>query len=83
MPDPDILTALDMLEHCRFAYKAYAQTCAYPMDPFFESHGKGVWQGARDRLMEALHKRLGTSELVAKFDPVQYNIAATYLSRDR
>src|SRR4051812_38259106 len=44
MPDPDIETARIMLEFCRFAYKAYAQTCVYPMDPFYESHGAGVWQ---------------------------------------
>ena len=77
MPDPDILTALTMLEHCRFAYKAYAQTCVHPMDPFYESHGKGVWQGARDRVMEEILKRLGTSEMVAKFDPVQYKLDET------
>jgi hypothetical protein len=77
MPHPDILVALDMLEHCRFAYKSYAQACTYPMDPFYESHGGGVWQGARDRVMAEVHKRAGTSELVAKFDPVQYNLDET------
>jgi hypothetical protein len=32
-------TALDM---CRFAYKMYAQTLWFPLDPFFETYGIGA-----------------------------------------
>ncbi|MFT3765652.1 MAG: hypothetical protein QM820_09070 [Minicystis sp.] len=77
MPDPDIMTALRMLEYCRFAYKAYAQTCVTPMDPFFEAHGEGVWQGARDRVMEHIHKALNTDVDIRKFDPILYNLKET------
>jgi|JI6StandDraft_1071083.scaffolds.fasta_scaffold69871_2 hypothetical protein len=31
-------TARALLEACRFSYKMFAQSCTYPMDPFFESN---------------------------------------------
>ncbi|MDC0711411.1 hypothetical protein POL68_23270 [Stigmatella sp. ncwal1] len=72
---PDTETALEMLEYCRFAYKAYAQSCVYPMDPFYEAHGEGVWQGARDRLMARVHERLGSPKGLQKFDPLEYDFS--------
>ncbi|NBD12352.1 lipase family protein [Corallococcus silvisoli] len=71
---PDVETALEMLEYCRFAYKAYAQTCTYPLDPFYEAHGAGKWQGARDRVMAHVHKLMDSDEDVRKFDPIEYNL---------
>lgn len=71
---PDIETALVMLEYCRFSYKSYAQTCVYPMDPFFEAHGEGIWQGARDRVMARVHEERGSHADVRKFDPIEYDL---------
>lgn len=84
----NLLTARRMLEHCRFAYKAYAQSCAFPMDPFYETHGEG--DSARTRIMEKIHADLGSprnaplwravmpfvgrSTGVDKFDPIEYNM---------
>ncbi|MBL4850462.1 MAG: hypothetical protein JKY65_33510 [Planctomycetes bacterium] len=78
-----------MLEHCRFAYKMYAQGCAFPLDPFYESHGKGG-DGPRERLIKKIHQDLGSpkkaplwravmpfvgrSTGVDKFDPVEYTL---------
>ena len=47
---PSMIAARVALERCRFAYKAYAQTLRFPMDPFFESWGPGfsVSEQARD-----------------------------------
>lgn len=61
-----------MLEYCRFAYKAYAQTCSYPMDPFYEAHAAG--DSARERLALALHQRAGTQGDAQKFDPIAYDL---------
>jgi hypothetical protein len=77
MTHPNYLTALDMLEHCRFVYRAYAQTCVYPMDPFFESHGEGAWQSARDRLMAVVHKERRSPVEARKFDPIEYDLEHT------
>lgn len=77
MSHPNPLTALDMLEYCRFIYRTYAQSCVYPMDPFFESHGKGVWQGARDRLIAAIHDRLESPKELRRFDPIEYDLEHT------
>ncbi|GMT96830.1 hypothetical protein KH5H1_09490 [Corallococcus caeni] len=74
MPHPNAETALEMLEYCRFAYKAYAQSCVYPMDPFYESHGAGLWQGARDRVLARVHKLRGSEAHVHKFDPIEYDL---------
>lgn len=71
------MTALTMLEYCRFAYKAYAQSCVYPMDPFYESHGEGFLQTARDRVMVHVHNTLKLDEDTHKFDPVEYNLKRT------
>lgn len=64
--------ARDMLEACRFSYKMFAQTCTYPMDPFFESTGKP--DDARTRLMASVHAAYKTSADVTKFDPVDYDL---------
>src|SRR4051812_42690558 len=70
----NLILARSMLEYCRFAYKAYTQTCKYPLDPFFESDG----EGPRDEVMEAIHRFLGTEETPAsKFDPVEYILDRT------
>lgn len=74
MAQPDVLTALEMLEYCRFAYKSYAQTCRYPMDPFYEAHGEGFVQGARDRVMAHVHKTLNANADSHKFDPIAYDL---------
>jgi hypothetical protein len=68
----NIKLARAMLEACRFSYKAYAQSCSYPLDPFFESHGAS--DSARDRLMESVHADYKTSADAAKFDPVDYDL---------
>lgn len=84
--------ARQMLEYCRFAYKLYAQSCAFPLDPFFESHGLGG-DDARTRLCKQIHKDLGSpreappwravmplvgrSTGVDKFDPVEYLLDST------
>lgn len=84
--------ARQMLEHCRFSYKMYAQSCAYPMDPFYESHGHGG-DAARERLCKKIHSDLGSpreapnwravmpfvgrSTGVDKFDPVEYKLDET------
>jgi lipase (class 3) len=77
MAQPDILTALEMLEYCRFAYKSYAQTCVYPMDPFYEAHGEGFLQGARDRVMAYVHNSLKLDGDSQKFDPIEYDLKRT------
>lgn len=77
MPHPNFTMALHMLEFCRFIYRAYAQTCVYPMDPFFEAHGEGKWQGARDRLIEWIHTSRGTPKELRKFDPIEYDLEHT------
>ncbi|MFL5355966.1 lipase family protein [Archangium sp.] len=77
MPQPDSLTALEMLEYCRFAYKSYAQTCVYPMDPFYEAHGEGFVQGARDRVMAYVHNSLELDGDSHKFDPIEYDLKRT------
>jgi len=77
MPQADIETALEMLEYCRFAYKAYAQGCAYPMDPFYEAHGEGFSQTARDRVMAYVHKSLELDDDSQKFDPIEYDLKNT------
>lgn len=90
-PAKNLVNARRMLEHCRFAYKAYAQSCAYSMDPFYETHGSG--DSARTRIMEKIHSDLesprnaplwravmpfvGRSTGVDKFDPVEYNLDKT------
>jgi hypothetical protein len=68
-----------MLEYCRFAYKAYAQSCAFPLDPFYESWGPGFKKlpSARDRLIKKIHEQLGTSGDARKFDPVAYKLDKT------
>lgn len=73
----NFMLARQMLEHCRFAYKLYAQTCVYPMDPFYEAHGEGTLQTARDRLMAKVHEAKGTSADVKKFDPIEYDFTKT------
>ncbi|RKI50972.1 hypothetical protein D7Y27_00640 [Corallococcus sp. AB004] len=82
MPHPNAQTALDMLEYCRFAYKAYAQGCVYPMDPFYESHGAGMWQGARDRVLAQVHRLLGSEADSHKFDPIEYDLRTPPNPRD-
>src|SRR5687767_8398230 len=77
MAQPDVLTALEMLEYCRFAYKSYAQTCVYPMDPFYEAHGEGFVQGARDRVMAYVHDSLKLDDGSQKFDPIEYDLKRT------
>lgn len=69
--------ARKMLEYCRFSYKLYAQTCVYPMDPFYEAHGEGTLQGARDRLMAKIHVDKGTQGDEKKFDPIEYDFTNT------
>lgn len=64
--------AREMLEACRFSYKMYAQSCQYPLDPFFESHGAS--DSARNRLMAAVHGDYRTSSDITKFDPVDYDL---------
>jgi hypothetical protein len=62
----DLMIAREMLEYCRFIYKAYAQTLAYPMDPFYESHGKeGLLKSTRKRVMKLTNGQ-------SKFDPIEY-----------
>lgn len=82
MPHPNAQTALEMLEYCRFAYKAYAQGCVYPMDPFYESHGAGMWQGARDRVLARVHKLRGSAADLHKFDPIEYDLKTPPNPRD-
>lgn len=77
MPQPDSLIALEMLEYCRFAYKSYAQGCLYPMDPFYEAHGEGFIQGARDRVMAYVHESLELDADSHKFDPIEYDLTQT------
>jgi hypothetical protein len=71
-----MLMARNCLELCRFAYKAYAQSCQFPMDPFYESWGPGfkVLESARDRLMAHIHDTLETPQSSdnRKFDPLLY-----------
>ena len=78
---PSILTARINLERCRFAYKAYAQSCKFPMDPFFESWGEGFSMSstARDRLMSHVHDEEHTPQSSdnRKFDPVLYHLDRT------
>ena len=63
-----------MLEWCRFAYKAYAQTCVYPIDPFYESRGKGTQ--ARDGMMAQIHKHRKSVDRCRELDPVLYRLDA-------
>ncbi len=74
-----IKTARTMLEYCRFAYKGFAQSCAFPLDPFFESWGPGfkMMPSARDRLMGLIHEELKTRAEDRKFDPIAYRLAET------
>jgi hypothetical protein len=71
--------ARQMLEACRFIYKAYAQTCVYPLDPFFEAQhglliGKGMYKDtARTRLMAEVHQQYKSTE--TKLDPVEYDLS--------
>lgn len=78
---PSMIAARVALERCRFAYKAYAQTLRFPMDPFFESWGPGfsVSEQARDRLMKHVHDEEQTprSSDNRKFDPVLYYLDRT------
>lgn len=71
-----MLMARTCLELCRFAYKAYAQSCQFPMDPFYESWGPGfkVMESSRDRLMAHIHDTLETPRGSdnRKFDPLLY-----------
>ncbi len=69
---PNTKLARQMLDACRFIYKAYAQTCTYPLDPFFECHGDS--DAPRSRLMEKIHAEYRTSSDVLKFDPVDYDL---------
>jgi len=72
--------AKDMLEHCRFAYKAYAQTLLSPMDPFFEGWGAGYkfTTSARDRMMEHTHNELKTKAGEDReMDPILYCLEST------
>jgi hypothetical protein len=70
----NLTLARAMLEHCRFAYKMYAQTCRYPLDPFFESDG----HGPRDAVMAAVRKALGTTRApFDRFDPIEYILDRT------
>lgn len=81
--------AIKMLEYCRFIYKAYAQSCVNPLDPFYESYQGIDWdisQGdARDRLCLATHSKLNTKPVPQdlakvdyttnwKFDPIWYRL---------
>lgn len=68
---PNSKIARQMLEACRFIYKAYAQTCTYPLDPFFECQGDN---DTRNRLMTAVHADYKTVADCAKFDPVDYDL---------
>lgn len=72
-------TARKMLEYCRFAYKGYAQSCAFPLDPFFESWGPGFkfLPSARDRLLAHVHTQLQTRPEERKFDPIAYRLTET------
>ncbi|MEY3211885.1 MAG: hypothetical protein RIT28_2366 [Pseudomonadota bacterium] len=74
-------TARSCLEYCRFAYKAYAQSAKFPMDPFFETWGEGFRKtsGARDRLMKHIHDVEHTlqSSDNRKFDPILYHLDRT------
>ena len=81
-----------MLKYCRFADKFYAQSCAFPLDPFYESHSEGG-DDARTRLCKKIHADLGSprnaplwravmpfvgrSTGVDKFDPVEYLLDKT------
>jgi hypothetical protein len=67
------------LEYSRFAYKAYAQSCQFPMDPFYESWGAGfkLSTTARDRLMENIHDERETPKQDRKFDPLMYHLDRT------
>jgi hypothetical protein len=72
------------LEYCRFAYKAYAQSCEFPMDPFYESWGPGFIKlnlraTARERVMAHIHDRMQTpkGDDRRKFDPVGYLLETT------
>lgn len=72
--------AKDMLEHCRFAYKAYAQTLLSPMDPFFEGWGAGYkfTTTARDRMMDHIHDELHTKAGEDReMDPILYRLEST------
>jgi len=71
--------ARQMLEYCRFSYKAYAQSCQFPLDPFYESWGPGfkMLPSARDRLIAHLHGKLKTNGNAKKFDPIKYILDRT------
>lgn len=81
LKSPSMIAARVALERCRFAYKAYAQTLRFPMDPFFESWGAGfsVSAQARDRLMKHVHDEEHTPQSSdnRKFDPVLYHLDRT------
>ncbi|MFL5349683.1 MAG: lipase family protein [Hyalangium sp.] len=81
---PSMAMARNCLEYCRFAYKAYAQSCEFPMDPFYESWGPGFIKvslraTARERVMEHIHERMKTpkGDDRRKFDPVRYLLGTT------
>ncbi|MET0406051.1 MAG: hypothetical protein ABW123_26780 [Cystobacter sp.] len=63
------------LEYCRFAYKMYAQSCQFPMDPFYEAWGAGfkLKESARDRLMQGIHDSRESIQSERKFDPLLYH----------
>lgn len=81
LASPSMEMARTCLELCRFAYKAYAQSCQFPMDPFYESWGPGfkLLESARDRLMEHLHDLMDTppGSDNRKFDPLLYRLGTT------
>lgn len=86
----NIIKAGSMLEYCRFIYKAYAQSCINPLDPFYESYPGVEWSAtstdARDRIMRAQHNTWKTAPVTEdldkspphdsqrKFDPVWYRL---------
>jgi len=76
---PNLVLAREALEYCRFIYKAYAQTCVYPIDPFYEARGSlNPTESARDRLMKRIHQEIGTrSERVKQLDPIKYHLNKT------
>ena len=69
------------MELCRFSYKMFAQTVAFPFDPFFEADARNtnnLGQITRKRMMAHIHDTLGTrpGTDIRKFDPIQYRLTA-------
>ncbi|MFM8445463.1 MAG: lipase family protein [Methylococcus sp.] len=85
----DARTALEL---CRFAYKMYAQSLKYPLDPFYESNYSSTFFSAtRDRVMRRMHEILPadqTGPLVPvkaddqyELDPIEYHLDSKGLDK--